>query len=248
MTRDYPIDPQFDSECRENALRMALSEDIRDLSLKWILETASYQYVYNFRWLGLPVIQFPQDLIALQEIIWETKPDLIVETGVARGGSVIFYASMLQLLGGNGTVLGIDIDIRSQNREAVEGHQLSSRVNLIEGSSTDRETIDRVQAHCAGAEKVMVVLDSNHTHEHVLNELKFYSPFVTPGCYLAVLDTIVDDMPVDAFPNRPWGPGDNPKTAVREFLTTTDRFEVDRDLENKLLISVAPGGYLRCKE
>lgn len=225
---------------------MASSENIQGGSLKWICETAPYKYSYNFRWAGLPIIQFPQDIIALQEIIWETKPDLIIETGVARGGSMMFYASMLELLGGAGRVLGIDIDIRPHNRRAIEGHALYPRVDLIEASSTDRDTLDKVQTYCERATSVMVVLDSHHTHAHVLNELKWYSRFVTAGCYLVVLDTIIEDMPADAFPDRPWGPGDNPKTAVQEFLSTTDRFEVDEALDNKLLISVAPGGYLRC--
>lgn len=225
---------------------MASSNDIRDRSLRWISETAPYKYSYNFRWAGLPVIQFPQDIIALQEIIWETRPDLIIETGVARGGSMMFYASMLELLGGEGKVLGIDIDIRPHNRRAIESHVFSPRVDLIEASSTDGDTVEKVQRYCERAPKVMVVLDSHHTHAHVLSELECYSRFVTPGCYLVVLDTIIEDMPADAFPDRPWGPGNNPNTAVREFLATTDRFEVDKALDNKLLISVAPGGYLRC--
>lgn len=236
----------FDAKCNEDAVRMASSSDIRDRSLGWVIATAPYRYVYNFRWAGLPVIQFPQDIIALQEIIWETRPDLIIETGVARGGSVMFYASMLELLGGEGRVLGIDIDIRPHNRRAIESHVFSPRVDLIEASSTDRETVEKVQRYCERASKVMVVLDSHHTHAHVLSELESYSRFVTTGCYLVVLDTIIEDMPVDAFPDRPWGPSNNPNTAVREFLATTDRFEVDKALDNKLLISVAPGGYLRC--
>ena len=240
------MESDFDSECRRNASQMASSKDIRDQSLRWIVDTASYKYVYNFRWAGLPVIQLPQDIIALQEIIWETKPDLIIETGVARGGSIIFYASMLQLLGGDGRVLGIDIDIRPHSRHAIESHAFHPRVDLIEASSTAQETLDKVQSHCERASRVMVVLDSNHTHDHVLRELQSYARFVTVGCYLAVLDTVIDDMPADAFPDRPWGPGDNPKTAVRGFLATTNRFKVDEDLENKLLITVAPDGYLRC--
>ncbi len=205
-----------------------------------------YNYSYNFTWLDRPVIQFPQDIIAMQEIIWKIKPDLIIETGIARGGSLIFYASMLELIGNNGIVVGIDVDIRQHNKAEIEKHSMFKRIVLIEGSSTDPSIIEKVGNFTKKKTKVLVVLDSNHTHEHVLKELNLYSSFVTKGSYLIVLDTIIEDLEDDFFSEKPWGKGNNPKTAVKEFLKNTGRFEVDKDIENKLQITVAPDGYLKC--
>jgi cephalosporin hydroxylase len=201
---------------------------------------------YNFTWLGRPIIQFPQDVFAMQEIIWRVRPDLIIETGVAHGGSLVFYASMLEMIGGPGEVVGIDIEIRPANRAAIESHPMFGRIRLVEGSSVDPLTVQRVCALAAGKKRVLVVLDSNHTHDHVSAELRLYSPLVTKGSYLVVFDTIVEHMPAHAFPDRPWGRGNNPMTAVCAFLEKTDRFTVDREIEEKLLITVAPSGYLRC--
>jgi cephalosporin hydroxylase len=236
----------FEEECRENATRMADDLEIRQKTLDWICATARYKYTYNFTWLGRPVIQFPQDILALQELIWQVKPELIIETGIAHGGSLIFHASMLELVGGSGRVLGIDIDIRKHNRAEIEKHPMSRRITMLEGSSIATETIEKVRGIARGSSSVMVVLDSNHTHAHVLRELELYSPLVTKGSYLAVMDTILEDMPDDFFPEREWGRGNNPKTAVWEFLKTNYRFEIDREFENRLLITVAPDGYLRC--
>jgi len=237
---------EFREEMRRNREAMAASREVRELTLDWIVKTAHFKYTYGFEWLGRPVIQFPQDLLAMQEIIWRTKPDLIIETGIAHGGSLVFYASMLELLGGDGRVLGIDIDIRAHNRAAIEEHPMFKRIDMIEGSSIDETTVSEVRARSAKRENVLVVLDSNHTHEHVLAELRAYAPMVTPASYLVVFDTIVEDMPADFFPDRPWSVGNNPKTAVHEFLRESDRFEIDRELEQKLLITVAPDGYLKC--
>lgn len=223
---------------RDSALRAATRE--------WIARTATYEYSYHFTWMGRPVIQYPQDLMAMQELIWATKPDVIIETGIAHGGSLVFYASLLELLGGDGFVIGVDIDIRAHNRRAIEEHPMAKRIRMIEGSSIDKGTVDRVRVLAEGRRRVLVALDSNHTHEHVLAELRAYSSLVTAGSYLVVFDTVVEDMPADLFPDRPWGIGNNPKSAVREFLATTDRFAVDRELEEKLLITVAPDGYLKC--
>ncbi len=189
--------------------------------------------------------EYPQDMFALQEIIWEVRPELIIETGVAHGGSLVFSASILELLGGNGRVLGIDIEIRPHNRVAIQQHPLAHRIELLEGSSTDPAIVAQARQRAEGRH-VLVMLDSNHTHDHVLAELHAYSPLVTPGSYLIVLDTIVEHMPADCFPDRPWGPGNNPKTAVHQFLRTTDRFVIDHQIPEKLLITVAPDGYLRC--
>jgi cephalosporin hydroxylase len=194
--------------------------------------------------MGRPIIQFPQDIVALQEIIWSVKPDVIVETGIAHGGSIIFSASMLELIG-NGEVVGVDIDIREHNRREIENHPMFKRVTMIEGSSVDEKIVERVKSHVEGKERVMVILDSNHTHEHVLAELKLYSPLVTRDSYMVVFDTIVEDMADDHFGDRPWGKGDNPKTAVWEFLKTHNEFEIDKRIQDKLLITVAPDGYLK---
>jgi cephalosporin hydroxylase len=219
---------------------------VRRATLDWVAAIAPHNYTYNFTWLGRPVIQFPQDLAALQEIIWDTRPNLIIETGIAHGGSLIFHASMLQLLGNAGRVLGIDIDIREHNRAEIEAHPMFERIEMIQGSAIDDAIAGQAAAVAATAERVMVVLDSNHTHAHVLRELELYAPLVTMGCYLVVCDTLIEDMPAGSFPNRPWDKGDNPRTAVDAFLKTTNRFEVDTAIDAKLQISVAPGGYLKC--
>ncbi|MCR6477852.1 cephalosporin hydroxylase family protein [Variovorax sp. ZS18.2.2] len=207
-------------------------------------------YSYNFSWMGRPVIQYPQDLVAMQEIIWQVQPDLIIETGIAHGGSLIFSAAMLELnaaCGGPGDakVLGLDIDIRAHNRQAIEAHPMSRRISMIEGSSTAPEVIEQVRQFASGRKSVLVCLDSNHTHAHVLAELEAYAPLATVGSYCVVFDTIVEDLPKEMYPDRPWGPGDNPKTAVHEYLKTHPEFEIDRAVDHKLMISVAPDGYLK---
>lgn len=242
------MDPiqEFEAEKKARLERLGRADELRRLTREWFLESCRFGYSYNFTWLGRPIIQYPQDLLALQELVWKVRPDLIVETGIAHGGSLVFYASLLELAGGDGRVVGIDVDIRGHNRAAIEAHPLSRRIRMIEGSSVDPRIADEVRRSAQGRARVMVALDSNHTHDHVLQELKLYSPLVTKGSYLVVLDTIVEEMPKSCFPDRPWGPGNSPMTAVREFLETTDRFEVDREVEARLLITVAPGGYLRC--
>jgi len=202
------------------------------------------QYSYNFSWMGRPIIQYPQDMIAMQEIIWNIKPDLIIETGIAHGGSLIYYASLLELIG-KGEILGIDIDIREHNRKEIEKHPMYKRIKMIQGSSVAQETVDQVAAIANGKKTVLVTLDSNHTHEHVLQELKLYAPFVTKDSYLVCFDTIVEDLPNDYLPGRAWSQGDNPKTAVWEFLQSNPDFIIDKQIDHKLLISVAPDGYLK---
>lgn len=218
------------------------------------------KYSYNFSALGRPIIQYPQDMVAMQELIWEIKPDLILETGIAHGGSLIMSASMLALLDmcdavesgatlnpseSRRKVLGIDIDIREHNRVAIEAHPMASRIQMIQGSSIAPEIVEQVRKLSEGYERILVCLDSNHTHEHVLAELQAYASLTSVGSYCAVFDTIVEDMPADMFPDRPWGPGDNPKTAVWEYLKTHPEFEIDKSIQNKLLITVAPDGYLK---
>lgn len=229
---------------REKNIEKMARDNLALKSQQWFIEASNYKYSYNFDWLGLPIIQFPQDIVAIQEIIWNTKPDIIIETGIARGGSLILSASILHMLNGNGKVVGIDVDIRPHNRMAVENHPLAFRINMLEGSSIDESILNQVKAQINANDKVMVILDSNHTHEHVFKELELYAPLVTKGNYLVVMDTVVEDMPNNYYPNRPWGHGNNPKTAVHAFLENNDEFEIDTQIQNKLSITTAPDGYL----
>jgi cephalosporin hydroxylase len=218
---------------------------LKEAAKKFNDASNSAQYSYNFSWMGRPIIQYPQDMIAMQEIIWEIKPDLIIETGIAHGGSLIYYASLLELIG-KGEVLGIDIDIREHNRKEIEQHKMFKRIKMISGSSIDEAIIEEVKKFTEGKKTILVVLDSNHTHDHVLKELKFYSPLVSIGSYIVVFDTIVEDLPEGYFSqSRPWSLGNNPKTAVNEFLQNNKQFVIDEAIDNKLLISVAPSGYLK---
>jgi cephalosporin hydroxylase len=236
---------QFKDERIQRIRNNANNEALGKAAEEFNVASNTAQYSYNFSWMGRPIIQYPQDMIAMQEIIWEIKPDLIIETGIAHGGSLVYYASLLELLG-EGEVLGIDIDIREHNRQEIERHPMIKRIRMIEGSSISEEIVARVRAAAAGKQRILVCLDSNHTHEHVLRELELYAPFVTKGSYLVVFDTIVEDMPDDYLPGgRPWAVGNNPKTAVHAFLEKNNDFIIDRDIDSKLLISVAPEGYLK---
>ena len=250
----------FKNEVQQNIDALRADGELRKASLNWVGDITPKHYAYNFRWMDRPIIQLPQDMVAIQELIWKIKPDLIIETGIAHGGSLILSASMLALLDycdavENGEtldpkatkrrVLGIDIDIRAHNRAAIEAHPMAHRIDMIQGSSIAPEVIAQVQAQAVGYERVMVILDSNHTHAHVLAELQAYAPLVSQGSYCVVFDTVIEDLPAGMYPDRPWDVGNNPKTAVREYLTQNPNFEVDEDMAAKLLITVAPGGYLR---
>jgi cephalosporin hydroxylase len=234
---------EFLDEVGRNIESLKSDRDVQALSRVWVREVAPHKYAYNFSWMGRPIIQFPQDMLAMQEILWTVKPDLVIEAGVAHGGSILYYASLLELMG-HGQVVGVDIDIRAHNREAIEAHPMSRRVRLLEGSSIDQMVIEQVHDLARG-KRVVVVLDSNHTHDHVLAELRAYAQLVCRGGYCVVMDTLIEDMPARLVGDRPWGPGNNPKTAVQQFLRESQGFEVDVDLESKLLITVAPGGYLK---
>lgn len=242
------VDPllAFQAEREREIREMGADEKLRTVTRDWFLRSFSHRYSYNFSWMGRPIIQYPQDMIAMQEIIWSVRPDLIVETGIAHGGSLIYYASLMEMMSLPGNVLGIDVDIRAHNRKAIAEHPMATRIEMIEGSSTDDGIIARVRAIASEHRRILVCLDSNHTHDHVLAELRAYAPLVTKGSYLVVFDTVVEDMPVGWFTDRPWDKGNNPKTAVLAYLTSTDRFLVDDGIDSKLLISVAPSGYLRC--
>ena len=230
------------------------------LSQQWLQASMQRKYVYNFDWLGRPIIQYPQDMVAMQELVWQVRPDLIIETGIAHGGSLILSASLLAMLDmcdaieagtildprqSNRKVIGIDIDIRSHNRAAIEAHPMASRIQMVQGSSIAPQTVASVHAAAAGYQRVLVLLDSMHTHDHVLGELDAYACLVTPGSYCVVFDTFVEDMPPGFFDDRPWDVGNNPKTALRHWLKAQPDFEVDISWPNKLMVTVAPDGFLR---
>lgn len=251
---------EFKAQVSRNIEALGADSGVRELSRRWSQETNRHGYTYNFSWMGRPIIQYPQDMVAMHELIWEVRPDLIIEAGIAHGGSLIFSASQLALLDmvdaiergetidptrSHRKVLGIDIDIRAHNRAAIEAHPMASRISMIEGSSIDGGTIDQVKAFAAPFKRVLVCLDSNHTHDHVLAELEAYAPLTSVGSYCVVFDTLVEDLPAEMFADRPWGPGDNPKTAVHAYLKNHPEFEIDSAIHNKLLITVAPDGYLR---
>jgi cephalosporin hydroxylase len=235
---------QFEEERRNRIDKNAKNEQLVQSAEAFNTESNKAQYSYNFSWMGRPIIQYPQDMVAMQEIIWNVKPDVIIETGIAHGGSLIYYASLLELIG-KGEVVGVDIDIRKHNREEIEKHPMYKRIRMIEGSSVSKEVIDQLKSLCEGKQSILVCLDSNHTHEHVLQELKLYAPFVSLNSYIVVFDTIVEDLPENYLPGRAWSRGDNPKTAVWDFLKENDAFEIDHSIDHKLLISVAPEGYLK---
>lgn len=241
---------QFEEEKIARIEALGKDTGFQNRSRDWLEESMRKSYVYNFSWMGRPIIQNPIDIMAMQEIIWEVKPDLIIETGIAHGGSLIFSASMLELnaaCGGPGDaeVLGIDIDIRSHNRKAIEEHPMSRRITMIEGSSIAPEIVAQVKAKAKGKQRILVCMDSNHTHDHVLAELEAYAPLTSVGSYCVVFDTFVEDVPADVFQNRPWHPGNSPKTAVHQYLKEHPEFEIDKSIHQKLLITVAPDGYLK---
>ncbi|GHG69323.1 cephalosporin hydroxylase [Alishewanella longhuensis] len=251
---------KFQQEVLENITSLSNDADLQALSRIWIREIAPHKWSYNFSWLGRPAIQFPNDAWALQEIVWKVKPDLIIETGIAHGGSLMISASLLALLdytdavesgqvldpkSSRRKVIGIDIDIREHNRDAIERHPLAHKIQMFQGSSIDPETIKKVKEAAKGYQRVLVCLDSNHTYEHVLSELNAYAPLVSSGSYCIVYDTIIEDMPAQLFDNRPWCPGNSPKTAVYEFIQQHPEFVIDKQIDAKLQISVAPDGFLK---
>lgn len=241
---------KFQQECRDRVDNNSKDEGLKESASKFLQESVKAGYSYNFSWLGRPIIQYPQDIVALQEIIWGVKPDLIIETGIAHGGSLIFSASMLTLLEAcgeikNGKVLGIDIDIREHNKNEILAHPMNKKITMFEGSSIDEDMIKRVHEFTKDSKNILVILDSNHTHKHVLAELNAYAELASIGSYCCVFDTVVEDMPEGFFPNRAWDKGNNPKTAVWEFLKENNKFKIDETVENKLLITVASNGYLK---
>nr|WP_315230235.1 cephalosporin hydroxylase family protein [uncultured Albidiferax sp.] len=251
---------QFAAERAERLADYAQDTAFKDLSRQWLQTSMDKKYVYNYDWLGRPIIQYPQDMVAIQELVWTVRPDLIIETGIAHGGSLILSASLLAMLDmcdaiESGStidprqsarkVIGIDIDIREHNRAAIEAHPMASRIQMVQGSSIAPEVVAQVREAAQGYKKVMVFLDSMHTHDHVLGELDAYAPLVSPGSYCVVFDTFVEDMPPHFFADRPWDVGNNPKTATRQWLAQHPDFTVDRSMESRLMVTVAPEGFLR---
>jgi len=254
-----PIE-QFQQERAERIAAYGKDAEFQALSLKWIEESMRRMYVYNFDWMGRPIIQYPQDIVGMQELIWKVKPDLIIETGIAHGGSLIFSASMLALLDmceaiqsgssfnpaqSKRKVIGIDIDIREHNRAEIEAHPMASRIQMIQGSSIAPETVAQVKKAAEGYKNVLVCLDSMHTDAHVFAELEAYAPMVSVGSYCAVFDTLVEDMPRGFYPDRPWDVGDNPKTAVRRWIKDHPEFVTEQSVDHKLMITVTSEGFLR---
>ncbi len=239
------MDPikQFELERAEAIKAMGEDQELRQKSLDWMLHADKYKYTYNYSWMGRPIIKYPNDILILQEMIWSLKPDYIVETGIAHGGSIIFSASMLELLG-HGEVIAVDIDIRKHNRDEIEKHPMNKRITMIEGSSIDPEIVNAIKEKVKG-KKVLVCLDSNHTHEHVLEELRMYADMVNVGSYIVCPDTFVEYFPKGYCNDRPWDVGNNPMTALIAFLKEDDRFEIDKDIDNKLMITEGFDGYLK---
>jgi cephalosporin hydroxylase len=240
----------YDQEVKGRIAANGENEQLRADAAAFMKSSLPPQYSYNFSWLGRPIIQYPQDMVAMQEVIWTVQPDIIIETGIAHGGSLIFSASLLELnaaCGGpqDARVVGIDIDIRPHNRAAIEVHPMMKRITMIQGSSIAPEIVAEVKALAAGKRRILVCLDSNHTHDHVLAELEAYAPLTTVGSYCVVFDTVVEDTAECCPSSRPWGKGNNPKTAAWQYLKTHPEFEIDTAMDNKLLISVAPSGYLK---
>ena len=241
---------QFEAERAARIEKLGQDTEFQAQSRDWLEQSMRRQYVYNFSWLGRPIIQNPIDMMAMQELMWTVQPDLVIETGIAHGGSMIFSASMLELIaacGGNpdALVLGIDIDIREHNKQAILQHPMSKRIQMLEGSSVAPDIVAQVRAIASTRQRVMIFLDSNHTHEHVLAELEAYAPLVTKDSYCVVFDTFVEDVPADVFDERPWQPGNSPKTAVHSYLQSHSEFEIDYAMQHKLQITVAPDGFLK---
>ncbi len=239
----------FNQEVKDRLAANGGNPELKAASHEFMRASIIPQYSYNFSWLGRPIIQYPQDIVAMQELMWQVQPDLVIETGIAHGGSLIFFASMLELIkactGNEGEVLGIDIDIRAHNKKAIEEHPMKKRISMIQGSSIAPEIIAQVAAKAKGKKRVLISLDSNHTHEHVHAELEAYAHLTTVGSYCVVFDTMVEDMPKAQAGDRPWGPGNNPKTAVKQWIKSHPEFEIDKSIDNKLMVSVAPDGYLK---
>lgn len=209
--------------CDGRELSLSDPEAFEVISRAWLRAGWDTKYVYGFSWMGRPVIQLPEDMIRIQELIYEIQPDVIVETGVAHGGSLIFYAGLCAAMG-KGRVIGIDIEIRPHNREALEAHRLNPMIQLVEGSSTAPEVVQQVRDHIGAAETVLVLLDSNHSQAHVAAELEAYGPMVSPGSYIVACDGIMQQVAGAPRTEADWS-WNNPISAVQNFLAIHPEFE-----------------------
>lgn len=251
---------EFEKDVEARLAEAAGNRPMQAAAAALMEQSIAAKYSYNWFWLGRPIIQYPQDICALQELVWRLRPDVIVETGIAHGGSLVLSASLLALVdlceaAEQGTVLdpahpkrrvvGVDIDIRPHNRAAIEAHPMANRITMFQGSSTDKDVVDQVRAAVGDAKTVMVCLDSNHTHDHVLAELQHYAPMTSVGSYCIVFDTVIENLPSEMSSDRPWDVGNNAMTAMRAWLPSNPGFEIDHSIDAKLQISVAPNGYLR---
>jgi cephalosporin hydroxylase len=199
------------------------------ISREWVRVGWGLKYSYQFTWLGRPIIQMPEDMVRIQEVIYQVQPDVIIETGVAHGGSLVFYASLCKLLG-KGRVIGIDIEIRPHNRSALEKHEFFNLITLIEGSSTSPSIVEQVRAFVRPEDKVLVMLDSCHTKEHVRNEMEVYGPLVTPGSYMVAADGIMQDLS-DVPGGKPDWNWNNPSTAAVEFAAEHPEFKLESPIK-----------------
>jgi cephalosporin hydroxylase len=244
MTQD-PIQ-EFLNERRADIEEMGADEELRQKSIDWMKHADRYKYTYNYTWMGRPIIKFPNDMAIQQELMWELKPDLVIETGIAHGGSIIFTASMMEMMGIDGEVVGVDVDIRKHNRDAIEAHPMMKRITMYEGDSVAPDMVERVTQHAKGKKCVMVILDSLHSHAHVYKELQAYADMVTVGSYCVLPDTVIEFFPKGYYSDtRPWDVGDNPYTAMKQFISEVDHFEVDKSLTNKAMITETIDGYLK---
>lgn len=249
MSKTILTREEFEDLRRKSAREMASDADLRRRAIDIKVKAGhEYYWVHQTNWMGEPCLQLPQDMFALQEAIYKCRPDYIVECGVAWGGTLLFYATLLKELGGK-KVIGVDIFIPDDLRERLLAKApFPGAIELIQGSSVDELTVEEVKKIIGADSRVMVILDSHHTHDHVIRELQLYGALVGPGCYLICGDTIIEEQPPADKRPRPWGKGNNPATALKEYLAGRNDFEVDRDIEDKLLLSNMPGGYLRRSE
>lgn len=245
MADSNPIQ-EFINERQADIKAMGEDQELRQKSIDWMLHADRYKYTYNFSWMGRPIIKFPSDIVIQQELMWQLKPDLVIETGIAHGGSIIFTSSMMEMMGIEGEVVAVDIDIRKHNKDLIESHPMYKRITMIEGSSIDPAIVEQVRAKTVGKKRVMVVLDSMHSHEHVYQELLAYADMVTVGSYCVLPDTFIEFFPKGYYShNRPWDVGNNPYTAMKKFMSETDKFEIDKDLTSKSMITETIDGYLK---
>jgi hypothetical protein len=237
---------QFLDERNADIERMGSDQELRQKSIDWMIHADRYKYTYNYSWMGRPIIKFPNDMVIQQELMWELKPDLVIETGIAHGGSIIFTASMMEMMNIDGEVVGIDVDIRPHNRTKIEAHPMMKRITMYEGDSVSDAMVEKVRVHTNGKKCVMVILDSLHSHAHVYKELRSYAPMTTLGSYCILPDTFIEFFPKGYYSEtRPWDVGNNPHSAMKQYISETDNFEIDHARTDKAMITETIDGYLK---